>query len=379
MNEMEIAATQFSILDHVPVGLCLLRQDWVVLFWNCCLEEWTQIPKTEIIGTNLCTRFPHLYHPKYQKRLQQVFRGGFPAIFSSQLHQAIVPVPLPNGQPRIQQTTVTAIPAFNEDRGFYALMSIQDVTELTHRIQIYQAEIQQRKRTEAELQRSNKELEQFAYIASHDLQEPLRMVTSFTKLLEQRYADKLDSQANQIINFAVDGATRMQALINDLLAYSRVGRQGKALELIDCEVAVKKAIANLQFIIQESGASIKIDPLPKLKADAAQLVQLFQNLIGNAIKYRSQKPPEVSVGAERQQGEWLFWVCDNGIGIDPQQRERVFLIFQRLHSRQEYPGTGIGLAICKKIVERHDGRIWIESEVGRGSTFYFTILETDLI
>ena len=378
MNEIEIAATQLSILDHVSVGLCLVREDCVVLFWNCCLEDWTHIPKSEIVGTNLCIRFPHLHQPKYQKRLQQVFRGGFPAIFSSLLHQTIVPAFLPNGQPRIQQTTVTAIPAFNESKSFYALMSIQDVTELTHRIEIYQAEIQQRQRIEDELQRSNTELEQFAYVASHDLQEPLRMVSSFTKLLEQNYSDKLDSQAQQFINFAVDGATRMQKLIDDLLMYSRLGRQEIAYKLIDCQSVLEKALFYLRGIVQQSSASIKWDSLPTLKADEGQLIQLFQNLIGNAIKYRSQRSPEVHIGAKRHEKEWLLWVRDNGIGIDLKQQERIFAIFQRLHTRKEYPGTGIGLSICKKIVECHGGRIWVESELGCGATFYFTILDIDL-
>lgn len=375
MKAIEIAASKLSMLDHVPVGLCLLRQDLVVLYWNRYLSDWTKIPKKEIIGTPLDARFPHLQEPKYKLRLQQVFQKGFPAVFSSQLHQALIPAEMPNGKPRIQQTTITAVPAFWDDPGFYALISIQDVTELTYRIEVYQAEIQQRQRTEAELQRSNAELEQFAYVASHDLQEPLRMVTSFTKLLGQRYSGKLDAQADQIINFAVDGATRMQALINDLLMYSRVGRYGKDFQLTDSEAALKKAIANLKLTIAESGANIGADPLPTLLADAGQLEQLFQNLLSNAIKYRREENPEVYVGSQRQEGEWLFWVKDNGIGIEEKQQERIFLIFQRLHTRQEYPGTGIGLAICKKIVERHDGRIWVESEPGRGSTFKFTIAD----
>ncbi|MGK7903492.1 MAG: ATP-binding protein [Hormoscilla sp.] len=373
MKEIEIAASKLRMLDHVPVGLCLLRQDLVVLFWNRCLSDWTKIPTAEILGRPLDASFPHLQAPKYKLRLQQVFEKGFPAVFSSQLHQAVIPAEMPNGRPRIQQTTITAVPAFTDDPGFYALISIQDVTELTHRIQRYQAEIKQRKRTEAELKRSNAELEQFAYVASHDLQEPLRMVTSFTTLLGQRYSGKLDAQADQIINFAVDGATRMQALINDLLMYSRVGRYGKDFQLTDSEAALQKAIANLQFAISQSGADINADPLPTLLADEGQLVQLFQNLLSNAIKYRREEDPEVNVGSSRQEGEWLFWVKDNGIGIEEKQQERVFLIFQRLHTRQEYPGTGIGLAICKKIVERHDGRIWVESAPGIGSTFKFTL------
>ena len=233
--------------------------------------------------------------------------------------------------------------------------------------------MQERKRAEAELQRSNAELEQFAYVASHDLREPLRMVTTFTQMLGKRYSGQLDDQADQIINFAVDGASRMEALINDLLAYSRVGTKGKPFEPVDCNVVFETACHNLKVLIEESSVSIAKNPLPTVMADSTQMIQLFQNLIGNAVKYRREQTPEVQVGAEGQEHQWLFWVRDNGIGIHLKHSERIFMIFQRLHTRKEYPGTGIGLAICKKIVERHSGRIWVESKLGQGSTFYFTL------
>ncbi len=228
-------------------------------------------------------------------------------------------------------------------------------------------------RQAAALKQSNAELEQFASVASHDLQEPLRMVTSYAQLLKRRYQGKLDTDAEEIIAYAVDGATRMQRLINDLLAYSRVGTQGKALEPIDCEAVFGRALANLRMAVEESGATVTHDPLPRVLGDASQLGQLLQNLIGNALKYRGEKPPQVHVGVARQDGAWLFSVTDNGIGIDPKYHDRIFLIFQRLHTREEYPGTGIGLALCKRIVERHGGRIWVESRPGGGATFSFTI------
>lgn len=234
--------------------------------------------------------------------------------------------------------------------------------------QLLEAESRQRQ----ELARSNTELEQFAYIASHDLQEPLRMVTSYLQLLQQRYKDRLDRDADEFIAYAVDGAARMQTLTRDLLAYSRVGTRGTLIEQTDAGDALSRAIANLKVAIDESGAEVTHDLLPRVIADATQLAQLFQNLIGNAIKFRSKEPLKVHIAAERQDQAWLFLVRDSGIGIDPQYTERIFLVFQRLHSRAEYPGTGIGLAICKKIVERHGGRIWLNSP-GRGSTFYFTI------
>ena len=228
--------------------------------------------------------------------------------------------------------------------------------------------------TAAALERSNKELEQFAYVASHDLQEPLRMVASYVQLLARRYHDQLDADANDFINFAVDGAKRMQTLINDLLAYSRVGTRGKAMVTTDCELVLQEALNNLQVTTAESHAVITHDPLPKVIGDAVQLNQLFQNLISNAIKFR--KPgaiPHIQVTAERHAAEWRLAVRDDGIGIDLRNADRIFQIFQRLHTREEYPGTGIGLAVCKKIVERHGGHIWVESQPGEGATFFFTL------
>ncbi|MCC5606361.1 GAF domain-containing protein [Nostoc sp. CHAB 5834] len=238
-----------------------------------------------------------------------------------------------------------------------------------------------------ELARSNAELEQFAYVASHDLQEPLRMVTSYLQLLERRYKNQLDTNADQFINYAVDGARRMQTLINDLLNYSRVSTRGQPFISANCSVVLEQAIANLQIAIEDSKAIVTHDPLPKVMADVTQLIQVFQNLIGNAIKFCRHQQPQIHIGVAKPDAnpdgeslnvipsvdEWLFWVRDNGIGLESQYTERIFIIFQRLHGRDKYPGTGIGLAICKKIIERHGGRIWVESKLGEGSTFYFTI------
>jgi signal transduction histidine kinase len=241
-------------------------------------------------------------------------------------------------------------------------------------------ELDERRRAEikmaqyaAELTRSNSDLEQFAYVASHDLQEPLRMVASFTQLLAKRYQGRLDKDADEFIGFAVDGANRMQQLINDLLVYSRVGTRGKPPAPTDLGEVLGHAEANLHEIIKESGAAVTHGPLPIVNGDRVQLTQLFQNLLANAIKFRGQGPPRIHVSAQAQEGDWLLAVQDNGIGIAPEQRERIFAIFQRLHHRSEYPGTGIGLAISKKIVERHGGRIWVESSPGLGATFYFNI------
>ncbi len=261
---------------------------------------------------------------------------------------------------------------------------------------------QAEKEAKADLERSNKDLEQFAYVASHDLQEPLRMVASYTQLLAKRYQDKLDADANEFIGYAVDGANRMQKMINDLLSYSRVGTRGKLFETVDCTAILSQALTNLKMAIEETGAVITHDPLPTMTGDESQLVQLFQNLIDNAIKFRGKETPDIHISATHEsrktmddgretidqlrtarlsspksqpsklKEDWVFSVRDNGIGIDPQDKERIFTIFQRLHGRN-YSGTGIGLSICKRIVDRHAGRIWVESEPEKGSTFYFTI------
>jgi light-regulated signal transduction histidine kinase (bacteriophytochrome) len=227
-------------------------------------------------------------------------------------------------------------------------------------------------RLNEDLLRSNRELEQFAYVASHDLQEPLRMVSSFTQLLSMRYKDKLDAEAQEFINFAVDGASKMQLLINDLLEYSRIATRGKNLTLTDMHSVLGQVLKNLSLIIQEKNALVTNDDLPAVHADGGQMVQLFQNLIANAIKF-CNTIPRVHISVQEEQDQFLFTVSDNGIGIEPQYFERIFQIFQRLHSRDEYGGTGIGLAICRRIVERHGGKIWVESKPGEGASFKFTI------
>ena len=234
------------------------------------------------------------------------------------------------------------------------------------------------KRTE-EMERSNKDLQQFAYVASHDLQEPLRMVSSYVQLLKRRYQGKLDADADDFISFAVDGATRMQHLIQGLLSYSRVNTHGNPPSPTDVGEVLGQAITNLGLAIDESNARITHESLPVVEADATQLVQLFQNLIANAIKFSSELPPQILISTEKEGPYWIFSVRDNGIGLDPEFADRIFTIFQRLHSRLDYPGTGIGLAICKRIVERHGGSIWVKSTPGEGSTFYFTLPAGDSI
>ncbi|HEX9397648.1 MAG TPA: PAS domain S-box protein [Burkholderiales bacterium] len=224
-----------------------------------------------------------------------------------------------------------------------------------------------------ELKRSNAELEQFAYVASHDLQEPLRMVSSYTQLVQRRYGDRFDGDAKEFMGFVIEGAARMKQLIEDLLAYSRVGTRGKEFLPIEVEPSLNKAISNLRSAVEESSAAVTWDPLPRVSADESQLAQLFQNLVGNALKFRSASVPRIHVACIEKEADFEFAVSDNGIGIEPQYFERIFMVFQRLHNKAEYPGTGIGLAICKKVVERHGGRIWVTSKAGAGSTFHFTL------
>jgi light-regulated signal transduction histidine kinase (bacteriophytochrome) len=227
-----------------------------------------------------------------------------------------------------------------------------------------------------DLNRSNEELGQFAYIASHDLQEPLRMVASYTQLLSKRYKGKLDADADEFIAFAVDGANRMQRLIQDLLSYSRVETKGKEFVATSSEEALERAVTNLGGAIEDSGALVTHDPLPDVMADEGQLVQLFQNLVGNAIKYQNPGVPRIHVSSNKSDdAKWMFSVKDNGLGIEPQYFGKIFGMFQRLHRREEFEGTGIGLAICKKIVERHGGNISVESQPGQGSTFRFALKE----
>lgn len=245
-------------------------------------------------------------------------------------------------------------------------------------------EITNRKSLEAELRASveslatsNADLEQFAYIASHDLQEPLRMISSYMTLLKQRYQGKLDGDAEDFISYAVDGATRLQQMINDLLVFSRVQTRGKELAPTEAEAAYGNALENLAYSMEEERAEITHEPLPLVRADATQLTMLFQNLLSNAIKFHGDETPRIHVSVEPTDGYYKFCVQDNGIGIDPQFFDKIFMIFRRLHTREEYPGTGIGLAVCKRIVSRHGGQIWVESPDGQGSRFYFTLLRGD--
>ena len=350
LNEQERERQRFEeVLDRLPVVVTLLTPDHHIAFANRMSRE----RFGEANGR-------HCFETMFGLNAPCEFCENYRVLETNLPHQW----ECANPDGRLYQ--VFALPYINAE-GSTLILDVK--LDITDRKRFEQALVQ---RT-AELERSNVELQQFAYVASHDLQEPLRIVANFTQLLAERYAPQLDSDAKEFIAFAVGGAVRMQTLIQDLLAYARVGTRGGSFEPVDCNEALSRAESNLQTSIVENAARVTHEDLPVIVADAAQLVRLFQNLVGNGIKFKGASPPMVHVSAVRKGDDWLFAVRDNGIGISPQYFERIFVIFQRLHRSDEYPGTGIGLAVCKKIVERHGGTIWLESEPGRGSTFFFSI------
>jgi PAS domain S-box-containing protein len=349
-----------ALFEHSPDAIIVVNQDAHITQVNKLAEELFGYTRDELANMTIETLVPQRFHQRHVQHRNEYHMnprsramGVGLELYARRKDGSEFPVdimlsPVETAEGKV----VTAV--------------IRDITER-------KAAEEKLKSTLIDLERSNKDLEQFAYVASHDLQEPLRMVSSFTQMLERRYKDKLDADANDFIGFAVDGAYRMQVLINDLLMYSRVGTRGKPFEPTDMNEVLGEAIANLSVAISENHAKITNDELPTIPVDASQIVQLFQNLLSNSIKFRANNTPFVHVSFTERSDEWVFSVKDNGIGIAPAYYERIFVIFRRLQTKGEYPGTGIGLAICKKIVERHGGKIWVESELGKGSTFYFTI------
>jgi PAS domain S-box-containing protein len=343
-----------AIIDSAPIGMMIVDRAGQVRLINREIERLFGYARAELVGQPvemLVPRDTRAHHPAFRNQfvhnLQARPMGGGRDLFG--VHKSGAEIPVEIGLIPIEM-----------DDGPVVLASVVDITV--------------RKRAEAELRRSNSELEQFAYVASHDLQEPLRMVASYVQLLSRRYRGRLDADADDFIGFAVDGAFRMQRLIQDLLAYSRVSTRGSPMVPTDVGEALGGALASLRLAAQEAGAQVTSDPLPRVRADPGQLEHLFLNLVGNAIKFRGDRAPVVHVSAETDGDDaWHFSVRDNGIGIEPEYFDRIFVVFQRLHGRERYDGTGIGLAIAKKIVERHGGRIWVESEPGHGATFHFTL------
>jgi PAS domain S-box-containing protein len=345
-----------SLIEASLDPLVTIDPDGRVTDVNRATETVTGYPRKKLIGTDFSDYFTD--PEKAREGYKKVFEEGSVMDYPLEIRHRdghLTPVIYNASVYRDENGAVTGVFA-----------AARDITELKKTEDALKFKM-------VEVERSNAELQQFAYVASHDLQEPLRMVASYVKLLDRRYGDKLDQDARDFIGYAVEGSTRMQQLINDLLTYSRVGTRGKPFEPVDLEAVFAGIMDNLTVTIQESNATVTHDLLPIVLADDLQMLQLFQNLVSNGIKFHGDEPPRVHVSAKRAGDFWQFSVSDNGIGIDPEYFSRIFIIFSRLHTRAEYPGSGIGLAICKKIVERHGGHIWVESTPGNGSTFLFTI------
>jgi PAS domain S-box-containing protein len=344
-----------TLIDTLPGIFYVFDEQGHFLRWNDNLERVSQYSSAEVAAISPLDLFVGTDREEITRRIEQVFRDG----------QATAQADFVAKDGSATPYFFTGQRVFFDDRLCLIGMGI-DITERTL------VEDALRQRTQ-ELARSNADLEQFAYVASHDLQQPLRAVASYTQLLARRYQHQLDGDAQRFIERTIAAVARMQALIRDLLAYSRVGTRGLAFGPTDCEVVLRDVLDDLQAAIAETDAVVTHDVLPVVPADASQLRQLLQNVIGNAIKFRGSAPPRVHVAARPEDGCWRFSVRDNGIGIEPEYADRIFVIFQRLHSRRTYPGTGVGLAICKKIVERHGGRVWVESQPAQGATVYFEL------
>lgn len=356
-------------------AIIMLDDEERISYWNAAAEKIFGYSKEEAVGKRLHTLIiPVVFRNRHLEGFKEFQIAGQGPVIGKTVELTAL---RRDGEEFPIELSLSGVQIKGK---WNAIGIIRDITERKILNARLLAEIEGRKKVQErlkqmvkELERSNAELQQFAYVASHDLQEPLRMVSSYTQLLGRRYKGKLDADADEFIAYAVDGAARMQMLINDLLEYSRVGTKGKPFEMVNCLDVFDHAVSNLRMAIEESGAVITHGELPTVMADTLQFTQLFQNLLGNAIKFRGKETPLIHISAVQKEGEWVFSIRDNGIGIDPQYVDRIFVIFQRLHSKEEYPGSGIGLAICKKIVERHGGQIWVESEPGKGATFYFTV------
>jgi len=363
-NQERLAGILASAMDAI---VTVNEQGQIVLF-NEAAELVFQCPASEAMGQPLHRFIPERFQAAHEEHVRKFTAG---AATRRRMGKVETLVGLrANGAEFPMEASLSRV---ETQTGKLFTVILRDVTEQEALRRLRQRAEETLSKKAAELTRSNRDLEQFAYIASHDLQEPLRMVASYTQLLAERYRGKLDDNADKYIGYAVEGALRMQTLIQDLLAFSRVGRNGSEPKAVNANLAVHEALQNLRSTLDESRANVVCDNLPAVAVSRSQLVQLFQNLVGNAIKFHGAEPPQTRITAEKADTAWLFSVADNGIGIAPEHHDQIFMIFQRLHARAEYPGNGVGLAICKKIVEQHGGKIWVESDLGRGSTFRFTL------
>ena len=345
-----------SLIEASLDPLVTIGADGTITDVNNATEKVTGYSRNELIGTDFLDYFTE--PKKAREGYKKVFKEGIVRDYALEIkHISGFTTPVLYNASVYRDKSGSVVGVFAAAR---------DITDLKKTEQILKLKLE-------ELTRSNQELEQFAYISSHDLQEPLRMIASYLQLLERKYKGKLDVKADKYIHFSVDGATRMQNLIDDLLEFSRVTTQAKEFKPTDLELIYEQVISNLDALIKDNKATITHDSLPIVMVDQTQIAQVFQNLISNALKFHGDDNPIIKISVKKEEEIWLFGVADNGIGLDPKHSDRIFQVFKRLHKRKEYPGTGIGLSICKKIIERHGGRIWVESELGKGATFYFTL------
>jgi PAS domain S-box-containing protein len=358
----ESQATLINLMDSMPVGIQGYDVEGTVFYWNKMSAQIYGYDAEEAIGRKLGDLIiPDEIKPMYLEALAQAATLEESCEFLPANEVSL----LRKDGSRVCVHSIHTAVCLPEKTPMLFCIDV-DLTERRH------AEEALIKKSE-DLARSNADLAQFAYVASHDLQEPLRMVTSYVQLIEKRYSGKLDPDADEFIGYVVEGAKRMKQLLTALLDYSRIGTRGNCIHTVECETVLETALQNLRMVLEETRGTVTHDPLPAIMADETQMVQLFQNIIGNGLKFHGPQPPLIHISAKQEGTNWIFTFQDNGIGIDPQYFKKIFVIFQRLHGRDKYPGTGIGLTIAKKIVERYGGRIWVESDKGKGTAFYFTV------
>lgn len=358
LNARKNTVGQIDIVQVVSDAIVVTDTQFRIISWNRAAETMYGWQEAEVLGQSLTALVNAVFLNETIDQVREMFLAT--GYWSGRVWQ--------HRKDGTRMPILSAVTVIRSEDG-RAIGSVAVNRDISDQLEIEEA-LRQRTRT---LEARNEDLAQFAYVASHDLQEPLRMITAYLQLLSERYSGQLDEVADEFIDYALDGATRMRQLIIDLLAYAKIGRNDLVLTPLSLEDVLQQALANLELRLQETQVTITHDPLPDVTAEKTQMVQLFQNLISNAIKFRNQTHPVIHIVARQESEHWVIQVRDNGIGIDPKMSKRVFTIFQRLHTRQQYPGTGIGLAICKKIVQTHGGTIWVKSEPGEGATFSFTL------
>jgi PAS domain S-box-containing protein len=361
-----------SLVQSASSAIVIADEEGNIISWNQGARNIFGYGEEEVLGQPLTTLMPQWYHEDHQRGLERVRATGQGKLLGKTLE--LYALRKDGSEFPIQ----ISLSSWQSEGGVFFSGMIHDITERKELESALQSTNQALEQRVNQLDQANADLERFAYVASHDLQEPLRMVSGFSQMLQEKYQDQLDADAREYIWYLVDAAGRMRNLIQDLLAFSRVQTRGRPLEMVNCEEVLGWVLSNLQAAIEEAQAVVTHDPLPEVMGDATQLMQVFQNLLANAMKFRKLEPPRVHISVEGSGEEFIFSVTDNGIGIEPEFHQRIFEIFQRLHTRDRYPGTGIGLAICQRIIDRHGGRIWVESEPGQGSTFYFSLPATEV-